>query len=551
MKNFTRITGLISLFCALAFIGNAQTYLIDENFQSWTEHKSYSTFTQEVTGAGTYNATQCMNFATGNPNGTTLGECSEGYLQMNNTKSSTLVLPEVASIGDITIGIISSSASGTRTVKITNNANGDEVATFVYDCAANNKTGKLYTETVNIKTPVTLKIEVIGATYIHDLKISQYEAPTVPTLTVAENLDFETQYVGSSTPKTLNIKGDQLTDSEFNYTVTGDAFSGSGTITAAELTSETGKDIEITFAPTEVKSYTGTVTITSAVDFAGDKAVTIALTGNGKATPTEVATIAAMKEAFETNPDQEFSLTGKPVVTFVSPDYTHAKYIQDATGNLLIFDREGIITGEYAVGDEIGNLKGTLSIYNGMMQFAPLADAVKGESGKTVTPQEKIPADITADDAAALVLIKNVEIDATGNWTKGQSYNLKNIASPVIRTQYDDMPYIGQPIPAEAQDITGVVLVFNTTIQLVPQSFVTSIPGSIETSDINTLKVYASNGTVYVNAPAGSNIEVYNILGQIVAQTTAIDGLTTISIQKAQKGIYLVKVGNKTQSVKL
>ncbi|MDR3651446.1 MAG: DUF6383 domain-containing protein [Paludibacter sp.] len=65
--------------------------------------------------------------------------------------------------------------------------------------------------------------------------------------------------------------------------------------------------------------------------------------------------------------------------------------------------------------------------------------------------------------------------------------------------------------------------------------------------DKNMLKIYASNGTVILNADAGKSVEIFNVLGQELVQRVTIEGLNIIPVSAT--GVLLVKVDNQIVKV--
>ncbi|MCK9483735.1 MAG: chitobiase/beta-hexosaminidase C-terminal domain-containing protein, partial [Candidatus Marinimicrobia bacterium] len=184
--------------------------------------------------------------------------------------------------------------------------------------------------------------------------------------------------------------------------------------------------------------------------------------------PTEVANIAALRA----NPTGTtlYKLTGEAVLTYKTAT-RNAKYIQDATGAILIDDNAGNITTAYNLYDGITGIIGSLGEYGDMLQFVPVADPGPATStGNVVEPVEVTLANLTTDYQAKLVKIKNVVISGTGNFAASTNYTITDVTGTgVIRTQYADLDYIGQPIPAALQNLTGVVLQYQTTMQFVPR----------------------------------------------------------------------------------
>ena len=260
--------------------------------------------------------------------------------------------------------------------------------------------------------------------------------------------------------------------------------------------------------------------------------------------PTEVADIATLRQ----HTSGFYKFTGKATFTLISTDNVRGnpKYAQDATGGILIYDPDGKMTTTYQIGDGVTNLIGTLGMFSGMLQFTPVADAGAAiYSGNPVTPVV-VPLAEIINHPAKLVTVKNAVIAGTGNFTVSTNYNLNGAANPLLRVAYTDLPYIGQPIPTTEQDITGVVLIFNTTAQLIPRTladFNTSTGLARLSADY---KVYASAGNLMIESPKAERIEVFNTLGQLVHTSLLQAGMNSVQVPE---GLLIVKIGNQAAKV--
>lgn len=183
---------------------------------------------------------------------------------------------------------------------------------------------------------------------------------------------------------------------------------------------------------------------------------------------TEVADIATLRTGLTDG--TFYRLTGEAVLTYQSTE-RNVKYIQDATGAILIDDPAGIITTTYNLYDGITGITGNLGTFNGMLQFTPVTGpGAASSSGNTVTPEDVTLTELTTGYQARLVRVLNTTITGSSPFAANTSYALADASgSGVLRTQYDDLDYIGTAVPTLPQNITGVVLQFNTTLQLVPR----------------------------------------------------------------------------------
>ena len=65
---------------------------------------------------------------------------------------------------------------------------------------------------------------------------------------------------------------------------------------------------------------------------------------------------------------------------------------------------------------------------------------------------------------------------------------------------------------------------------------------SIKTND--TIKAFATRGSIVISAQPGMNYQLYNVSGSLVDASTTVEGLT--SINNLSACIYLLKVDTKT-----
>jgi len=263
---------------------------------------------------------------------------------------------------------------------------------------------------------------------------------------------------------------------------------------------------------------------------------------------TEVSSISALRSS-TAGTATFYKLTGEAVLTFKSAT-RNTKYIQDATDAVMIDDASGIITTGYNIGDGITGIIGTTALYNNMLQFTPAADpGAANSTGNTVTPATMALSELI-NNQGKLVKVLGVTITGTGNFAASTSYNLNGSASTVIRTQYADLNYVTTPtaIPTISQDITGVVLVYTTTAQLVPRSSADIV--NAQGTGLKIVKesnISSSNGKITLSASANQTIEIYNSVGQKLVSKLAIEGVNTIPV--SAHGVVFVKVDNKIAKV--
>lgn len=545
---------LMTIVCFLATTASAQKVVFAETFAKFSDGKPVTS------GAGTGKVVADVNTKTTVSGWTgNLVYESGGFIKMGTgSKAGTIETPAIdlsANGGVFTVSFQASNWSGQEGMVVSVNGKDYPVATV---CTVSTETAlvssfPVYSIVVTGGTATT-KIKFTGGTNMRflmgDLKVTQTEVSAPTVILPSEKIEFGSVAKDATAKQTIKVLGVQLS-SNLTVTTAGNGFQCATTTITKEEAAQ-GKDIEISFNPTAFTSYSGTVTISGG---GLDASKVINLTGKG--VNLQAANIAELK-GYDADGTTVYTLMNKPVLTFAST-FRNTKYIQDETGAILIDDNAKKIASALSVGDELIGLKGTIALYNGMLQFTPIQDVTKGESGKLVTPAVKQLSQLTVDDQASLVKVPFVtfaKLDDTGKeiltFDKAKSFKLLGSENVVVRTQYAELPYINLPIPDLPQDLIAVVLVYKTTIQLVPRSgedFKDSEKGtgiSVEKLD----GIYTIGDKIYVPAVAGEKIFVTNTLGQTISVVTSREGINEVAGLPVNQ-LLIVKVGNRVAKVML
>ncbi len=281
-----------------------------------------------------------------------------------------------------------------------------------------------------------------------------------------------------------------------------------------------------------------------------------------------IADIATLR-AQPTGATNFYQLTGEATVTFAVAARNQI-FMQDATAGILIDDASNIISTAYAQGDGMTGLKGTLNLFNGIIQFLPIENpGTPSSTGNTVTPKVITLAELNANfDAyeSQIVKIAGVTIDPTNvTFTTAPATNYAiNVGAEVsvLRTQHPESGLEGVTIPTAPIDLFGIVSEFTATSQLFPfYDFVnTPPPALLSTEDFGfnsgSFKIYPNPvSTGFVNIVSAQNgsktVAVYDILGKQMLRTQ-LNG-TTLDVSQLNNGIYILKIeeNGKTTSKKL
>jgi len=299
---------------------------------------------------------------------------------------------------------------------------------------------------------------------------------------------------------------------------------------------------------------------------------------------SNVANIAALRAG---TLNAYYTLTGNAVVSHVrTPAGTvtvsttrNQKFIQDATGGILIDDSAGKITTPFAVGDSMNNVSGQLIDFNGILELVPLQNQTVVSSGNTLTPENITIAALNANVnnyESKLVRFNTITITGTiaagvvtpltaGQvFTTSTNYNVfDGTTNGVLRSGFAEADYIGTVIPTSGFNITALgydnVSSANPPVltpQFIPRNLADFTVLQTQNNEIAGLKVYpnpVSNGILNVESNLNNEktISIFDVLGKEVIRTTTLN--STINIANLNSGIYIVKIteGEKTATKKL
>lgn len=268
--------------------------------------------------------------------------------------------------------------------------------------------------------------------------------------------------------------------------------------------------------------------------------------------PTAIASISDLRAASQTG---FYKLTSQAVITYQAVNATgKPRFIQDETAGVMLYDGSTKTTaGQYNLYDGLTNVVGTLTTYQGMLEFVIYADPGAATSTSNNVTIKEVAPDKLGDYIGQLVKVKNVTITGTGNFAASTSYPITDgTLTGKIRTQYAvaDIPYIGTAIPSTKQDITGVVNINNTTeTVLIPRSSSDMSTVTGLTQPTTSMKIAVVDGQLVFDAKAGEAVTVYNAVGQKLISKLAIEGRNAYTV--SAHGVVFVKVGTQTAKVVL
>jgi hypothetical protein len=290
--------------------------------------------------------------------------------------------------------------------------------------------------------------------------------------------------------------------------------------------------------------------------------------------PKTVTTLAALRELAPpyTNGNsvgtEVFIYKGRAVVT-QTIDYDNVKYIQDATGAMMIFDRAKKINGIQNE-DQISNIVCTLTDYFGMVQIIPLENCEQADWNKKVEPIVITLSQLDFNHAnpiqSKLIKVEQVQFTQTGNFEAGvgtvdRYYNLKQndvTYDSVIFIHNREADYIGKPIPTTLINIHGVInfkghTAFPTKNRIVMLDN-KNLVWQVGINEINpsVIKLSPNPATNFVNVVVGApmKLEIYGIMGNLMATEILKEGSNIISVSNYASGVYIMKtIDNSTKQV--
>nr|WP_321227212.1 T9SS type A sorting domain-containing protein [uncultured Psychroserpens sp.] len=271
-----------------------------------------------------------------------------------------------------------------------------------------------------------------------------------------------------------------------------------------------------------------------------------------------VATIAELRAG---TVGDVYELTGEAFLTY-QQSFRNQKFIEDATGAILIDDSSAIITTPYVIGDGISGIVGTLGEFSGVMQFVPVQDTGAASStGNTLTPQAVTLAMLTANPEqyeSELVEVTAVTMDNTveATFVTGTEYGLTQGGDTFnFRTSFFSANYIGANVPTMVTDIVGIIneRSGNTYFLTAREADDFSVQIlSVDEFGSNVFSMYPNpTSTGFVNV-VGTNdnaisVSVYDILGKQVINQTLTNNRINVSALNA--GVYIVKISQNDASV--
>ena len=331
--------------------------------------------------------------------------------------------------------------------------------------------------------------------------------PSAPTISLQPgSLNLSTTPNNAAT-ETITVTGTNLT-SDVTVTISGenaDLFEAdASTLTASEIMAEGGKELTITYTPTEAGIHTATLSLSSE-----DLAAPVTATLNGVATK-EVANLAALYNDYENpNEAQVYKVTGDVVVTH-KDSYQNRIWVQDAEQeagkSIILFGCKDFGYSDLNVGDVLNGIEGTLDNYYGLLELKPTQTMTASSTGHAIYVDTVSIADLMVPNYQnALVCLKNVHFTTSGSFENDKEYDLTDGTDTIpFWVNYFNV-YSGESIPEGNLYVTGIIGYDYNEVKITARNMADMVPAPCPVpTNLFADGITATSATINFQSEVGS-----------------------------------------------
>ena len=335
----------------------------------------------------------------------------------------------------------------------------------------------------------------------------QEAAPGTPTVSLQPgSLNLSTTPNNAAT-ETITVTGTNLT-SDVTVTISGenaDLFEAdASTLTASEIMAEGGKELTITYTPTEAGVHAATLTLSSE-----DLTAPVTATLNGVATK-EVANLAALYNDYENpNEAQVYKVTGDVVVTH-KDSYQNRIWVQDAEQeagkSIILFGCKDFGYSDLNAGDVLNGIEGTLDNYYGLLELKPTQTMTASSTGHAIYVDTVSIADLMVPNYQnALVCLKNVHFTTSGLFVNDKEYGLTDGTDTIpFWVNYFNV-YSGESIPEGNLYVTGIIGYDYNEVKITARSMADMVPAPCPVpTNLFADGITATSATINFQSEVGS-----------------------------------------------
>ena len=271
-----------------------------------------------------------------------------------------------------------------------------------------------------------------------------------------------------------------------------------------------------------------------------------------------------------------YKITGPVAVTALGSQ-RNQKWVQDYSASnegyeygVLIDDPNSKLTSEIEVGNTLTGLVGTLTYYNDLIEFVPVADvAPDATPAFTVEPFE-VNLDEFSDEEgqeilwsyqSCLVTLSNVYFKDNVTLKNGSNYAMcsvpngsdNDIVDSAVRVHiYNVVTYTTNK--ERAVNVTGVLVIDKFGMMRVSPRSTADIEGDYVSNENIVLRSKNSalrlspvpvKDELTVTMNDATSVDVYSLNGTLVAEKRGVSGSTKINVASLAHGTYFVKATNK------
>ena len=426
----------------------------------------------------------------------------------------------------------------------------------------------------------SIRFDATNRVFIDNVLVKSFTEPFVMAqgTTNFSNLSVNQEVSGSVTVKGYNLPADttvavvMVGDTLFTTNVT--------SLTTDTLLSENGVTVPFTFSAPAAGNYAATMLFINDELF---DTVRVDLTAN-VVSINEISTIAGLRALIDiSNVDAQttdsvfYKYTGHAYVTVVgrpgNGDIIQSKWIQDETGAIQIYDKEGLLSN-VEQDMEITNVVGWVVNYFGYAEINVKAGIANSDINAFPTA---IPEPITVTLAqlrdqtymdsiqGQLIRMENVTFDQTGVFDRYNFYTVteNGVSDTACYFPTNYHPLSTTEIPTGAVNIVGVN--WRTSVQLTSNNQGPRLPSRyfIVPSKLEPVTGISENGktsvSVYPNPTAdnvtltidgdATTVAVYNMMGACVSTQSVSYGANTVNMSNLPAGVYFLRITNGNEAV--
>jgi hypothetical protein len=274
------------------------------------------------------------------------------------------------------------------------------------------------------------------------------------------------------------------------------------------------------------------------------------------AVPTACTNIADLKTKTPDN-STVYSITGEAVMTFKQTN-RNQKFVQDASGAILIDDQVGNLTTVYNVGDGITGITGKLTSYFGMYQFVPIQDAGAATStANVVTPLDvtitemldSIPFKAHQSKLIRIVGASFPDANGTTAFAVNKKYRVTagGTTDSTFKTAFYTVDYMTTALPQGSGSITGIAQFLYGRYHITARD-AADIDVHVGINEENNASINIwpnpAKSTVNVALDGTYDITVMSVLGQRVYSQNNASGTVRIDCAQLGKGVYFIQARN-------